>query len=213
MLVKHLSTTMTLLGLLISANALAHAHGHDLTEAEQKAAVGVFADSDVKNRPLSDWDGVWQSVYPLLQNGDLDPVFKQKARQDGKKSADDIKAYYTTGYKTDIGKIEIENGIIAFYRGDKAASCQYQYDGYKILQYASGKKGVRYLFHCTDSSSTAPKYVQFSDHIIAPRHAMHFHIYTGNSSQEALLNELTNWPTYYPEQLYSHQVVDEMLHH
>ena len=29
----------------------------------------------------------------------------------------------------------------------------YRYDGYKILTYASGKKGVRYLFTATDSQA------------------------------------------------------------
>lgn len=213
MFAKHLSTTMTLLALLMSGSALAHSHGHSLTEAEQKAAEGVFADTDVKDRTLSDWDGIWQSVYPLLQNGDLDPVFKKKAQKEGAKSFAEVKAYYTQGYKTDIGKIDIENNVMVFYRGDQMASCQYHYDGFKILHYASGKKGVRYLFSCTDSRSKAPKYVQFSDHLIGPRHSMHFHIFTGDSSQDSLLKEMDNWPTYYPEQLYNHQVVDEMLHH
>ncbi|NLL32990.1 MAG: zinc ABC transporter substrate-binding protein AdcA, partial [Enterococcus cecorum] len=42
------------------------------------------------------------------------------------------------------------------------------------------------------------KYLQFSDHAISPQKAGHFHLYFGNESQEALLNELENWPTYYP---------------
>ncbi|MGL5240726.1 MAG: ZinT/AdcA family metal-binding protein, partial [Kluyvera ascorbata] len=85
--------------------------------------------------------------------------------------------------------------------------------GHKVLTYASGKKGVRYLFECQDAKSAAPKYVQFSDHTIAPRKSAHFHIFMGNQSQEALLAEMDNWPTYYPYQLTSKQVVEEMLHH
>lgn len=205
--------TLTILGLLASSSALAHSHGHQMTEAEQKAASGVFNDADVRDRPLSDWDGIWQSVYPLLQSGDLDPVFKQKAQKDGGKTAEQIKAYYAVGYKTTVGKIEIENNVMAFHDGDKTASCEYRYDGYKILHYASGKKGVRYLFECTDSKSAAPKFVQFSDHTIGPRQSQHFHIFSGNTSQATLLAEMDNWPTYYPEQLHTHQVIDEMLHH
>ena len=77
----------------------------------------------------------------------------------------------------------------------------------------SGKKGVRYLFECKAADSKAPKYVQFSDHIIAPRKSSHFHIFMGNTSQAALLEEMENWPTYYPYQLKGEEVVDEMLHH
>lgn len=190
-----------------------HSHGIPMTEKEQKASEGLFADSDVKDRSLTDWEGVWQSVYPLLQQGALDPVFRKKAEKQAGKTAAEIKAYYRQGYATDVDTIGIENGIIEFHRGDKVASCQYQYAGYKILTYASGKKGVRYLFECQDAGSEAPAYVQFSDHLIGPRKSDHFHIFTGNTSQEALLQEMDNWPTYYPYQLQSEQVVDEMLHH
>lgn len=100
-----------------------------------------------------------------------------------------------------------------FHTGNLVASCKYDYAGYKILHYKSGKKGVRYLFECKDANSKAPKYVQFSDHIIAPRKSSHFHIFMGNTSQAALLEEMENWPTYYPYQLKGEEVVDEMLHH
>ncbi|SUG29068.1 zinc/cadmium-binding protein [Salmonella enterica subsp. arizonae] len=72
---------------------------------------------------------------------------------------------------------------------------------------------MRYLFECKDANSKAPKYIQFSDHIIAPRKSGHFHIFMGNTSQQALLQEMENWPTYYPYQLKTNEVVDEMLHH
>ena len=70
---------------IVSAPAFSHghhSHGKPLTEVEQKAANGVFDDANVQNRTLSDWDGVWQSVYPLLQSGKLDSVFQKKADAD-----------------------------------------------------------------------------------------------------------------------------------
>lgn len=212
MAVKRLSLAFTVLGLL-SGSVLAHSHGHQMTEAEQKAAAGEFPDSDVKDRQLSDWDGIWQSVYPLLQHGDLDPVFRKKAEKGKEKTFEQIKAYYSEGYKTEIAKIGIENNKIEFHTGATTVSCAYKYDGYKILHYVSGKKGVRYLFSCQDPQSKAPRFVQFSDHIIGPHKSMHYHLFTGNTSQAELLKEMDNWPTYYPDQLYTHQVVDEMLHH
>lgn len=202
--------------LVMSGHTLSHAHhshGKPLTEIEQKAAEGVFDDSNVKDRNLSDWDGVWQSVYPLLQSGDLDPVFKKKAEKDNGKSAGEIKAYYRKGYATDVEMIGIENGVMEFHVGNQVNACKYDYAGHKILTYKSGKKGVRYLFECKDTSSKAPKFVQFSDHIIAPRPSTHYHIFMGNTSQDALLEEMDNWPTYYQYQLTKEQVVDEMLHH
>ncbi|EEW6555986.1 metal-binding protein ZinT, partial [Escherichia coli] len=157
---------------IVSAPAFSHghhSHGKPLTEVEQKAANGVFDDANVQNRTLSDWHGVWQSVYPLLQSGKLDPVFQKKADADKTKTFAEIKDYYHKGYATDIEMIGIEDGIVEFHRNNETTSCKYDYDGYKILTYKSGKKGVRYLFECKDPESKAPKYIQFSDHIIAPR--------------------------------------------
>ncbi|VVA47329.1 Metal-binding protein ZinT precursor [Serratia ficaria] len=208
--------SLALGALLVSGYALSHAHhshGKPMSEVELQASKGVFDDKNVQDRSLTDWDGVWQSVYPYLQNGDLDSVFKQKAEKEQGKTFEQIKEYYRKGYATDIDTIGIENGVMEFHRGNKASSCQYAYAGHKILTYASGKKGVRYLFECKDAGSQAPKYVQFSDHIIAPRKSAHFHIFVGNTSQEALLAEMDNWPTYYPFQLTTEQVVDDMLHH
>ena len=71
---------------LASAQAFAHgnhSHGPALTEVERQASEGIFADKDVQNRALSDWEGVWQSVNPYLLNGDLDPVLEQKAKKPG----------------------------------------------------------------------------------------------------------------------------------
>ena len=216
-MVSHFAKTTIVLGtLLVSANAFSHghySHGKPLSEIEEKAANGEFNDSDVRDRKLTDWDGMWQSLYPYLQSGDLDPVLRKKAEKDKRKSFDELKAYYRKGYATDIDTIGIENGVMEFHVGDKVSACKYDYAGHKILTYTSGKKGVRYLFECKDASSKAPKFVQFSDHIIAPRTSTHFHIFMGNTSQEALLKEMDNWPTYYPYQLKKDQIVDEMLHH
>ena len=76
-----------------------------------------FADSDVQDRSLSDWDGEWQSVYPYLQEGILDEVMERKA-ENGNKTAEEYRAYYETGYKTDVSKITInaENNTMCFVK-------------------------------------------------------------------------------------------------
>lgn len=82
----HLKKLTMLLGMLfVNSPAFAHghhAHGAPMTEVEQKAAAGVFDDANVHDRALTDWDGMWQSVYPYLVSGELDPVFRQKAKKD-----------------------------------------------------------------------------------------------------------------------------------
>ena len=53
--------------ILVSGQVLAHghhSHGVPMSETEQKASEGMFDDDQVQNRALTDWDGMWQSVYP-----------------------------------------------------------------------------------------------------------------------------------------------------
>ncbi len=205
-----------LLGLVLSSQAFAHAghsHGVPLSEKDISAANGVFADGDIKDRHLSDWDGVWQSIYPYAKDGSLDPVFHKKAEADKSKSFADIKNYYLKGYASTMTDIGIENGTMEFTVNGAVSACKYDYKGYKVLNYVSGKRGVRYLFECSERKSTAPKYVQFSDHIISPQKSSHFHIFTGNESQEALFAELENWPTFFPYQLTKQEIVEDLMHH
>ncbi|MEW5290607.1 metal-binding protein ZinT [Erwinia papayae] len=215
-MLRKVSATLLAVGISMTSMSTfahdAHDHGAPLTDIERKASEGVFDDQNVKDRQLSDWDGIWQSLNPWLLKGDLDPVLQQKAKS-GEKSVEEYRAYYKKGYATDIDMIGIEKNVIEFHRGDKVSACHYDYAGFKILTYASGKKGVRYLFTCQDKNSQAPAYVQFSDHIIGPRKSQHFHIFFGNQSHEALLSEMDNWPTFYPWSLSKEQIVDEMLHH
>ena len=173
-----------------------------------------FADSDVQDRSLSDWDGEWQSVYPYLQEGILDEVMERKA-ENGNKTAEEYRAYYETGYKTDVSKITInaENNTMCFVKNGVEATAAYQYKGYQIYDYESGSRGVRYFFEATDGDADAPKYVQFSDHGIAPGKAEHFHIYFGNEGFDALSQEMENWPTYYPMDMSGDEIKEDMLEH
>ncbi|MFQ7175963.1 MAG: ZinT/AdcA family metal-binding protein, partial [Streptococcus salivarius] len=56
-------------------------------------------------------------------------------------------------------------------------------------------------------------YVQFSDHQIDPTTSAHFHIFFGNSSQDEILKEMDNWPTYYPGKLSGLEIAQEMVSH
>ena len=173
-----------------------------------------FDDSDVQDRSLTDWSGEWQSVYPYIENGDLDEVMERKA-ESGDKTAEEYKKYYETGYKTDVEKMSIngEEGTMEFTKNGVTSKAKYEYKGYKIYDYSSGNRGVRYFFESVDNASDAPKYVQFSDHGISPSKAEHYHIYAGNDSFDALSEEMDNWPTYYPAGMTSNEIKEDMLEH
>lgn len=199
----------------VGGSGLAHSeeasHNHNHDHSDEDIYSGKFKDSQIKDRALLDWAGDWQSVFPYLQDGTLDPVMAHKAKT-GSQSAQEYKSYYTVGYRTDVDRITIEGDTVAFYRGGEPTSSRYAYDGLEILTYESGARGVRYIFKKTEEDNDAPKYIQFSDHKIAPGKAGHYHLYWGDD-RAALLEELTNWPTYYPSSLSPQDIVAEMVAH
>jgi zinc transport system substrate-binding protein len=184
----------------------AHAHSHD-----DQVYKGYFEDSQIADRTLADWAGDWQSVYPLLLDGTLAPVMEHKAEA-GTKTAEEYTSYYTVGYKTDVNRITIAGDTVTFYGEGEPAAASYAYDGYEVLTYEKGNRGVRFIFTKTEGADAAPQFIQFSDHAIAPQDAGHYHLYWGDD-RAALLEELTNWPTYYPSELSAEDIVGEMIAH
>lgn len=192
------------------SHAHSQAHGHD-HGTDARIYQGHFEDAQVADRPLSDWAGDWQSVFPLLQSGALDEVMAHKADH-GDKTADQYRAYYETGYRTDVDRIEITGDRVTFHSPRGAVTGQYAADGYEILTYAKGNRGVRFVFAKVAGDAAAPGFIQFSDHKIAPGKADHYHMYWGDD-RARLLAEVTNWPTYYPSDLTAGQIAEEMSAH
>ncbi|MEN2767964.1 metal-binding protein ZinT [Ornithinibacillus xuwenensis] len=189
-----------------------HDHGHEHDDDMQKIYEGYFEDSQIEDRSLSDWAGDWQSVYPYLLDGTLDEVFAHKEKEDDSKTAEEYKAYYEIGYQTDVDRIEIVGNMVTFHKNGEEYSGEFTYDGYEILEYEKGNRGVRYIFKHEEGVEGVPTYIQFSDHSIYPTDAHHFHLYWGDDRQ-ALLEQLENWPTYYPSELDGDGIVAEMLAH
>lgn len=187
-----------------------HNHEHDV-ELERIYS-GYFDDDQINNRELSDWAGDWQSVYPYLLDGTLDEVFEHKAKQSDSMTAAQYKQYYEIGYKTTVNRIVIERNQVTFYEGEEVNTGEYVSDGYEILTYEKGNRGVRFIFKLTEPTEGLPTYIQFSDHSIYPTVAGHYHLYWGND-RAALLEEVVNWPTYYPTSMDGHTIAHEMMAH
>ncbi|RJE84746.1 metal-binding protein ZinT [Paenibacillus sp. 1011MAR3C5] len=189
-----------------------HEHSHDHDEEETAIYKGYFEDSQVLDRTLADWEGDWQSVYSYLLDGTLDEVFAHKAADTGTMTAAAYKEYYDVGYKTDTERIVIVGDTVTFYKNGKEYTGKYQSDGYEILTYEAGNRGVRFVFKSVEAIDGLPRYIQFSDHRIAPIKSGHFHLYWGDD-RDALLKEVTNWPTYYPTSMDGHSIAHEMIAH
>ncbi|WP_082143801.1 zinc metallochaperone AztD [Nitratireductor soli] len=193
------------------AHAHGHAHEHAHSHGDDQIYKGYFEDGQIKDRALSDWVGDWQSVYPYLQDGTLDPVMAHKA-ESGDQTADEHKAYYEIGYRTNVERIVIAGDMVTFFEDGKPLEARYASDGREILTYKKGNRGVRFIFKKVEGDADAPEFIQFSDHKIAPAKADHYHLYWGND-RAALLEEVTNWPTYYPSSLRAKEIVEEMMAH
>lgn len=188
-----------------------HDHSHEQTEEQKRIHEGYFEDSQIKPRALSDWEGDWQSIYPYLQDGTLDPVMQARADK-GSKTLEEIRDYWTTGFATDTNAIRIDGSQVTFTTEAGSVSGTYVSDGHEVLTYKKGNRGVRFIFRKQRGDEAAPAYIQFSDHNIAPTKAHHYHLYWGNDRAE-VLKELTNWPTYYPASMDGDDIVHEMLAH
>ncbi|MCR8659742.1 ZinT family metal-binding protein [Paenibacillus endoradicis] len=189
-----------------------HEHSHQLDEEQKKIYNGYFEDEQVHDRPLSNWEGDWQSIYPYLEDATLDEVFEHKAEHNEEQTFDEVKAYYNNGYKTSTDRIVIDNNFVTFFDHGHEHKGEYEYDGYEILTYAKGNRGVRYIFKHVGDEKGVPAYIQFSDHIISTQNSNHFHLYWGND-RKSLLEEVTNWPTYYPSNMDGHAIAHEMIAH
>ena len=187
-----------------------HEHEH---EHEHSKEVSTFEDSEVKDRALSDWEGDWQSAYPLVLDGSLDEAWEHKA-EEGDKTADEYKDYYTAGYKTDYTAISIHDDIITFTddKGNVTKSA-YKYNGYYIQNWSTGTKAAMYRFEAEDKEAGAPIYIEFNDHIIEPADAEHFHIRMSNESYDAIVDPEGNWPTFFDASLSPEGVCEEVMGH
>lgn len=152
-------------GALLAPAAPAKAHA---TQSEIQK--GHFEDSQIIDRPLSDWAGDWRSVYPLLAAGTLDPVMADKAAH-GDKSAAERRAYCEVGSKTDVARMVIAGDEVIFHEDGRAVAGRYAGDGHEVLTYKAGSGGVRYDFRKVGGDAGAPAFLQFSDHKIAPEKA------------------------------------------
>jgi zinc transport system substrate-binding protein len=169
-----------------------------------------FEDSEVKDRTLDEWNGSWQSTYPLLLDGSLDEVWEHKAEDDDTMTAEDYKKKYTTAYETDVATININAPEIEYVTADKTIMAEYDYSGYYIRTKDDGTKQVRYKFEKKSGDDDAAKYIVFSDHNIEPSEPEHFHLYSGNDGFDTLVEEGDHFPTYYPSSLTAEDIVDEM---
>ncbi|MDR1628656.1 MAG: zinc ABC transporter substrate-binding protein [Oscillospiraceae bacterium] len=173
---------------------------------------------DVKDRPLSDWQGDWVTIEDALANGDLDEYVAHQA-QENETDAATQKAAYEQHWKSDYANLKITGTSVTF----GGVAVDYEYAGYKIVEGANGA-AVWYGFAAKTPVDTAPKFIAFSDHGTGgeedhedededEHETAHFHMRYGNESFEAL-TEIENWsPTFFPSDAAGEEIAEAMSGH
>ncbi|MDR1599726.1 MAG: zinc ABC transporter substrate-binding protein [Oscillospiraceae bacterium] len=183
-----------------------------LTKEEYVSRGLAYADEYlIKDRPsLVDWNGDWQSLYPYIGDGSLDKVWEAKNAANDAKTPEEYKEAALYNYNTDVDRLVIKGESITFYTKDKTVSARYEYMG--TVRIFEGTWWVRYAFKAVGETNGAPRYILYSDHLIEPTVVEHFHLYMGDD-YDALVNNSTIYPTYYPASLTTDEIADEMIGH
>ena len=190
-----------------------HNHGEEGHPHDHGKEVSTFEDIEVKSRNLSDWAGEWQSAYPLVLDGTLDEAFEEKA-ESGKMTAEEYKAYYQKGYKTDISKISIKKDKIEFtYADGRKVSSKYKNVGFYIQNWSTGTKAAMYRFVAKNKKSGAPLFIEFNDHMIESAAAEHFHIRMSNESFDAIVDPENSFPTFFPASMSGEEICEHLAGH
>ncbi|MBR6079826.1 MAG: zinc ABC transporter substrate-binding protein [Treponema sp.] len=167
---------------------------------------------DIKDRKLSEFNGEWQSLYPVLMDGGLGEYVEHQAEENGKSEAE-MKKEIAAKWNCGVKKIKVSGDKISItYDGGKSVSGKYSYAGYAVKKNDEGKiTNVRYKFESKDKN--VPRFVMFNDHGYAPaKEVAHFHFYFGNNSFEEFMNSKVN--SYFVDsKLSAHECEDLLLGH
>ncbi len=177
-----------------------HDHEHEHEEIEE---------SDIKDRTLDEFAGDWKSLYPYLENGDLEEYVEHHAEEHGEE-ADEVREELLEKWECDAKSISVNGNEITFVFTDGTTKkATYKYAGFLPVKDDDGDiTGVRYQFE-TDSKD-APRYVQFNDHGHEPEDEVeHFHIYFGNDGFDALMKSGSN-PFFVPDSLTVDEINEEL---
>lgn len=185
---------------------------------EHEHAHEQITESEIKDRPLTDFTGDFQSVLPYFEDGTLDGYIAEKAKEK-EKSFDEMKKEFVKKRQSDYTTLSIQGSTVSFRTAAGTVSADYEYKGFRTVTDEDGEiTGVWYTFQTHAAAAPgAPAYLAFSDHNTGAdahdgEHAeqegeiAHFHLRYGNESVQALMDAEDWAPTFYaadatPEQI------------
>lgn len=167
---------------------------------------------DIKDRSLAEFNGTWQSLYPVLMSDGLSEYIEHQAEEKGK-SESEMKAEIAAKWNCGAKSVKVSgNKITITYDSGKSVSGKYSYAGYAVKRNEEGKiTNVRYKFESKDKN--VPKYVMFNDHGYAPaKEVAHFHFYFGDNGFAEFMDSKVN-SYFVSSKLSAHECEDLLLGH
>ena len=193
-----------------------HEHGHNH---------GEIAEEDIKDRPLADFLGSYQSVLPYFEDGTLDDYISEEAEEHDK-NFDEMRKEFMEKKASDYSRVSIRNDMVSLKSSSKEVGAHYDYIGFKTSQNDEGKiSGVWYIFRIKAPVEGMPVYLAFNDHRIDSEHRdhdehkqemNHIHLRYGNESVDALMKDERWSPTYFPVEASGADIaafIEEHTHH
>lgn len=184
-----------------------HEHEHEHEEIHE---------DDITERPLSDFEGDFQSVLPYFEDGSLDSYIDEQAKEN-EKTFDETKQEFIQKRQTDYKNISIHENTVTFQTDSDKIVATYSPLSYKVVKDDDGDiTSVWYAYTLDAKSENAPKNLIFNDHHINDEHeeeVPHFHIRYGNDSVDELV-ENNDWtPTYYAASASADDILHALTEH
>jgi zinc transport system substrate-binding protein len=189
---------------LVEGMEHSHDHGHSAIDPD-----------DIRDRPLSDWQGDWTTIEKALQTGALDEYVEHNAHENDN-DFETQKAAFNQRWRSDYPTLTISGTSVSF----DGISADYTYIGYKLVESDHGGS-VWYGFEAQGKGAHAPYYIALYDHGSGghedehdhDHESPHYHLRYGNESFEAL-TATEGWsPTYFPSGATDEEIAKTMRGH
>ncbi|MFI3200554.1 MAG: zinc ABC transporter substrate-binding protein [Eubacteriales bacterium] len=182
-----------------------HDHSHDH---------GELVESEIEDRPLSDFTGSFKSVYPLLLEGEFEDMFRFYEESDDFQTYEEVVEYWDTGLQSEYTLVDVDDKSVTFSNEITSVTAEYEAKGYVIVNYGGDENDVWYQYEAVGETNGAPKYIVLDDHGWKQAPAEHFHIYGSDISFEHLAIEVVDkWPTYFKTELSESEMLMESFEH
>lgn len=213
------TSNMTVLPLLGMVDAVPEEIVEGMEHDHDHSDEAVDPDN-VQDRPLTDWEGAWTSIAPLLDSDALDG-YLQSLADENETTLEETRAARAAAWQSDVADFTLEGDTLTVTDDAGTHSAQYAYAGYALIESDHGTS-VWYQYEIKAPTEGMPARLLFNDHSTAPAEHheehegeheeewAHTHLRYGDESFDALLAR-TDWSPFFVDASAAPQDVEALL--